>query len=262
MPLQVLTLDSARYPISEVAITSQFVVLPTMADVREVLQTAHLATVVLLDPLDSEGNLNPDIRLLLADSGMIPVVAWMDVAAHVHIVPELFDLGIADVADVTLERTSLALLPRLEAAVGRPLKRRIEAALPRYLSQNAITLLRAAVDAVMRGNGTPALAASFGSTERTVSGWCSREGLPVPGRLQTWLRLLLALGLLESSDRTVLATALAAGYSAEHSLRRTLRTLLGQAAGSLRDCSLAFGIEGFVRELGEIRDLRRATSSG
>jgi hypothetical protein len=260
MPKRVLVLDSPRINKLSLDDSPLFRVLATADELLDQLRDAHPATVVLLDPCDPEGGLDASTRAILAKAGVIPVIGLVDLAAAgvIPIARELFDLGISDIADLAQERTPEALLPRLKAAVGRPLKRRIEAVLPRYLSQNGITLTRAAVDAVVRGEGATALAAPFGSLERTVSGWCAREGLPPPRRLQAWLRLLLSLALLESSRRSILGAALAAGYSTEHSLRRTFKALINRGeTTALRDYSFAAGAKAFVEELGAQRDLQR-----
>jgi hypothetical protein len=235
-------------------------VYSNLDDFLEALSLAPPDAVALIEPFTRSGRVRWEARRVLSAAGVVPVVATVDLSASsVAGLRELLDQGLSDWIDLGVERTPAAMAPRLAGAVGRPLKQRIDPALPPHLSHNARTLLFAAVDAVTRHGGAGHLAASLGVTERTVSGWCVREGLPPPRRLHAWLRLLLASALLESAQRTVLLAARAAGYANEQSLRRAIRQFIGAAeASSPRTCTFHGVVQAFVAELGELRDRRRA----
>ncbi|HEU0015824.1 MAG TPA: hypothetical protein VFQ45_19255 [Longimicrobium sp.] len=188
------------------------------------------STVVLLDlPAFAAGDERvAAVRAVTAAAPLLPVLGLLPFTPeHAATLERLLAAGISDVADTQIERDAGALLPRLLRVHAQPFQRRVEQGLSPFVSQNALTLLRAAAHvAVDRGNADD-LARLFGAGERTVAGWCAREGLPAPRRLLAWLRALLALALLEEPRRTVLSCARAAGFANDHPLRRSLRELLG-----------------------------------
>jgi AraC-like DNA-binding protein len=168
----------------------------------------------------------------------------------------LLDQGVTDIADVDLETTANAIRPRLQAVHAQPLKRLVEPALSRFASANTHTLVRAAAEVAVDGGTAVDLAEVFRSTERTVSGWCAREALPPPRRLLAWLRLVLALSLLESPHRSVARAAQGAGYSFDHSLRRAVRDMLGGDAPP-RERTASQALDAFASELRLLREQRR-----
>lgn len=89
-----------------------------------------------------------------------------------------------------------------------------------------------------------------------MSGWCAREPLPPPRRLLAWLRLILALALLESPHRSVARAARGAGYSFDHSLRRAVRDMLGGDAPP-RERTVSQALDAFASELRSLREQRR-----
>ena len=166
----------------------------------------------------------------------------------------LLDQGVTELADAELEGTPDAIRPRLEAVHAQPLKRLVEPALSRFVSTNARTLVRAAAQVTTDGGKADDLAAIFGATERTVSGWCVREALSPPRRLLAWMRLILALALLEAPRRSVANAAMGAGYSFDYALRRAVRDMLG---GTPRQRSVSDALTGFGTELRLLRERRR-----
>jgi transcriptional regulator GlxA family with amidase domain len=165
---------------------------------------------------------------LLSVTRILPVVAALPLAPkYTAATRELLALGVAEIIDADFERTAAALRSRLLAAHAKPLKNLVEPALSRFVSENALTLIRGAIEtAVDRGSALD-LAGVFGAADRTVTGWCHRERLPPPRRLLAWMRVLLALALLREPRRSVLNAAVSAGYGTEHALRRVLREFLG-----------------------------------
>lgn len=201
------------------------------------LRSAHPSTVALVDPYGgrADGPLAPELAPLMVRH---PSVAFVAAVPFLH--PEriadvrtLLDWGVSELVNLDLDTGPRAVTSLLCAAHARPLKRRLEPVLLRYVSQNAITLLRAATEVAVDGGAAPDLAERFGVMPRTVSVWCAREALPPPRRLLAWMRVLLAATLLEDPGRTAAAAARACGYSTDRSLRRAAGILLGpHAAGA------------------------------
>jgi AraC-like DNA-binding protein len=200
-------------------------------DLIAAAREAAPSTVLIIAPFDQPALPVPNPRvpeLIGASAGVIPILALVPFqSACTAGVRTLLDQGVTEIADVHLEATPDAIRPRLQAVHAQPLKRLAEPALSRFASVHTHTLVRAAAEVAVDGGTAMDLAEVFRSTERTVSGWCAREALPQPRRLLAWLRLILALSLLESPHRSVARAARGAGYSFDHSLRRAIRDMLG-----------------------------------
>jgi AraC-like DNA-binding protein len=218
------------------------------------------SAVVIVAPFDDPAVsvLNQRLpELIGASAGLVPVLALVPFqSAFTAAVQTLLDQGVTDIADVHLEGAPDALRPRLQAIHAQPLKRLVEPALSRFASANTRTLVRAAAEVAVDGGTAVDLAETFRSTERTVSGWCAREALPQPRRLLAWLRLILALALLESRHRSVAKAAMGAGYSFDHSLRRAVRDMLGGDAPP-RERTVSQALAAFASELRSLREQRR-----
>lgn len=210
------------------------------------------STVAIIHAVDG-GVPHPRVRDLVAAAGLVPVVPVIALdAPNAAALATLFDWGVADIADARLEARPAALTARLESAHARIFKQRLEPQLSRFVSMDALTLIRAASGVVVDRGAATDLALRFEVSERTVAGWCARSALPPPRRLFAWLRLLLSLALLDTPGRTLTDAARCAGYR-DHSLRRSARELLGittrLTGGLFTVAATAFNVE--LRELRE-----------
>lgn len=163
----------------------------------------------------------------------IPVVGL--VARGAAVTPEVRTLigeRLSGIAAVERELASVGAW-QLRRAHARPFKRRIEAGLSGLVSGRALLLLRSAVEVVVDRAGAAALAARLGVGERTAADWFRRSGLPFPGRVLAWLRVLLGVALMEE-PRAIQNVAHGAGYSNAHAFRRAVLKLLPDASPDLR----------------------------
>jgi AraC-like DNA-binding protein len=172
------------------------------------------------------------------------------------IVRQVLELGVTELLDAPMELTSEALRARLLASHAQPLKRAVEPLLSRFVSTNALTLIRASAEVAVDGGTLRDLARIFDSSERTITTWCTREALPPPRRLLAWLRLFLGLTLLAEPQRSVMNAAMSAGYL-DYSLRRAIKLFLGEE-GAVRGRTLAEAVAVFNAELRELRETVRA----
>ena len=206
-------------------------VVPDWSALHDALRDAPPSTVAVVDPYHHTGDDDaPAARVYetLRRFPSVPLVAALDFRpGRAGEVKTLLEWGISEMVDLELERTLAAFLLRVRQAHARPLKRRMEAEIPRQVSANGLTLLRAAAEVAVDGGGALDVARLFGVETRTVAAWCEREGLPAPRRIQTWARTLLAAMLLEEPERSMVGVARACGYANDHALRRALRQLLG-----------------------------------
>jgi hypothetical protein len=254
----VLLLDSeALEPLTRLAAPFEAQAMD-WAGLTETAQLAAPSTVVVIDPFARRGSPDLDARIpaLLAAARMLPVVALVPFRArYAGAARALLDAGVAELADAGLEQTAEAIRMRLLSVHAQPLKKRIEASLSRFVSVDGLTLVRAAAEVAADHGTAVELGRLFDAKERTVAGWCARENLPPPRRLLAWVRLLLALALLEERHRSVLNAATCAGLT-DYSLRRALGELLGGRAPT-RERTLRDGLAAFNAELRELREKAR-----
>ena len=225
------------------------------------LRVASPATVLVLDPYAGErpGELFPRLRDLLRRFPSLTVVAALELKReNVSDVAMLLDWGISEVLDASTERTPRAVAARLRQAHARPLKRRLEGALSKYVSAEARTLLMAAAEVAVEGGGAPELAERLGWSPRTLTERCARADLPPPRQVQAWMRILLACALLDDPGRTVYSAAFACGYSTDRSLRRAVATFLDADTTALRrEGAFEAAARAFNATLREIREAER-----
>ena len=220
---------------------------------RERARSAPPSAVVLVRARgDAE---EAELRELIRETPSVPMVAAIDfrraTAAQVR---TLMDAGLAEIADGDAGTPLRALVPVLRRAHARPLKRRIEERLPVWLPEDARTLIRAAAETVVELGGRETFAGIFGVYVRTAADWCRELDLPPPRRLLGWVRVLLALTLLEEAHRTVISVALACGYRDNSSLKRAIENFAGTASlASIRDQRFAPAFDRFADELRALR---------
>ncbi|HEX6747007.1 MAG TPA: helix-turn-helix domain-containing protein [Longimicrobium sp.] len=234
-------------------------------DLAGAMETAPPAVTVIADAyLGAQPGAGPSPRLreLLEWRPSIPVIAALPlVPEHGPDAVALFAWGVSQVLDLLMEARPAVVQARLRDTRARPLKRRVEAILSQYASENARNLLRAASEVAVEGGGAPELARLFGADPRTVAAWCRREGLPAPRRLLAWTRVLLAAMLLREEGRSIVNSARGAGYATDHALRRAMRELVGGDPATISRGELFDrAAERFNAELRDLREDARERS--
>jgi AraC-like DNA-binding protein len=234
-------------------------------DLLLAIRNATPSTVVVVQPFAGDSAIpNAWIRNLTGAAGLVPVVALVRFQpAYKAGIETLLSWGVTEIADQEFEASSSAIRQRLLDSHGKPFKARVEQHLSQRVSQNGVTLLRAAAAVALDGGTSVDLAHSLGSSERTVPGWCTREGLPAPRRLLAWMRALLAVALLEQQHRSVLQVARCVGYASDHPLRRAFRELLGgEPSAKPRERSFEGAMQRFNEELRTLREQARRVKPG
>lgn len=225
---------------------------------RELARAAPPSSVVLVRARGGDAEA-AEVRELIRATPSVPVVAavaFREVTAGQ--VRGLLDAGVAEIATLAGSGELRALVPTLRRAHARPLKRRIEERLPVWVPEDARTLVRAAAGTVVDRGGREAFAGTFGVYVRTAADWCRELDLPPPRRLLGWVRVLLALTLLEEARRTVINVALACGYKDNSSLKRAIENFSGTPAlASIRDQHFDRAFDAFAAELRSLRHAGR-----
>lgn len=235
-----------------------FQVLPmdNWADAFQCARDASPESLMLVDPyLDDAAAPSPELFRLLATHPSLSLLVALDLTPErVGDVREMLGAGISGMVNLRLDTTPEITARHFHDAVARPFKRRLEDLLSPYVSPDARTILNAAAEIAVLGGGAAELAALFGVTPKTLTGWCVEAGLPRTRQLQLWMRLLLATLLLEDRGRTLHKAAVAAGYAAERSLRRAAEQMLGAGPKMLRGTGALERVgRGFNEELRKYR---------
>lgn len=227
-------------------------------ELRSAMRNAAPSSVVVVRPFTDDSAVpDPRVRDLVAAAPLVPVVALVPFrVSYTQGARILLLWGVSELADAELEAHPAAIRQRLLDSHAQPFKARVEQHLSRFVSQSGVTLIRAASAVVVDGGTAGDLAVAIGSSDRTVPGWCVREGLPAPRRLLAWMRALLAVALLEDPNRTVLQVARGAGYASDTPLRRAFREVLGDTGVPPRERTFPAAMALFNAELEELR--RRA----
>ncbi len=242
----------------------QFHWVTSWEGLREMVRSAPPAALVVVDPYRESPHPNqvsPALGNLLREFPSLTVLAAFEVGPGCfEQVRRLGEWGVAQVICLDEEHTVISLEQRLRSASGRPLRSLVERSLPPYTSGYARAILGAAVQVVSAGGHTRDLARALDITERTLTRWCQRAGLPVPRRLLAWMRILLAAELLDDPGRRVVDLAYACGYSADASLRLALKTFLGRTPTELRqEGAFAVASREFLAALAEARAKQRVS---
>jgi AraC-like DNA-binding protein len=217
------------------------------AELAERVRVAAPSTIAVVR-VEASGDA-AELRGLMRATPSVPVVAAVSFRqAGAAQVGALLMAGIAEIVNLDMLPVLAGMVPTLRRAHARPLKRRLEAGLPVW-----------AAETVVDRGGRPRFAGIFGVYVRTVAIKSRELNLPPPRRLLAWVRVLLALSLLEESERTVINVTHVCGYRDNSSLKRAIENFTSTPAlASIRDQSFAAAFDRFASEL---RDLRLGTHS-
>jgi AraC-like DNA-binding protein len=164
---------------------------------------------------------------------LTPIVVWGDLDGR-----ELFRLGKAGAAEVVLARDgcNAELVGEvLQDQLGEGLADVLDRRLGQRLEPDARALLRFAAERVPEQAQVPDLATGLEVSVSTLERRCERWGLPTPGRVLLWLRVLYGLRWLMESGRSVESVSEQLGYSSGAAFRRAIKTTVGGRPSPLRN---------------------------
>jgi AraC-like DNA-binding protein len=164
---------------------------------------------------------------------LTPVIAWGDADGR-----ELFRLGKAGAADVVVsghaDNTTL-VREIVEQALSRGLWPMLESRLRDGIDADALELIRYASEHIVDQIQVPELASAFEVSISTLERRCERWGMPTPGRLLLWLRVMHGLRWLLEPGRSVESVGHQLGYSSGAAFRRAIKATTGGSGGAFRD---------------------------
>jgi AraC-like DNA-binding protein len=217
------------------------------------------STVLVLEPYADGGNAPPEFWDVLGRFPSLSVIAAVPLPRVSNVELRKMQMGgVSEFLNLRLAHSPALVARVADNAFARPLKRRVDAGLSRFLMGDARVLIRGAAEVATCAGSAEGLAKAFGVSPPTVTKWCEALRLPPPRRLQLWLRLALAAQLMEDVGRSIPQAARAAGYATDRSFRRALQDLVGENPRDLR-AQGAFPrvMTAFNADLREFRGQRR-----
>ncbi len=181
------------------------------------------ASILLMDAVDVEC-----MNVLRSDRlRNTPVLALLlPVRSETHLIVDLIRSGANDVVIVGIDDLSQKVSDAL--TVGRSnFGRSIRDLGTTAPTLEASEIINACLEHVLRGEGLREVAIGRGQSPRTLARRFSRSGLPTPGRLMRWVRLLLAVEELQQSRRSAVQIARSHGYSSLTAFRHALQVTAG-----------------------------------
>ncbi|HYW13592.1 MAG TPA: helix-turn-helix domain-containing protein [Longimicrobium sp.] len=214
-------------------------------ELREHARTAPPSSVVLVRTRGAPNEVG-ELEDLIHETPSVPVVAAVEFGrVDAGRVRAVLATGVAEILNLDGVRGLEAIVPTL------------------WMPADARTLLRAAAETVVDHGGRDVFAGIFGVYARTLSARCTDLHLPAPRQLLGWMRVLLALTVLEEAGRTVMNVALSCGYNDNSALKRAIENLVGApASGSIRDQRFEPAFDDFLEELRALRHGSPARRSG
>jgi AraC-like DNA-binding protein len=164
---------------------------------------------------------------------LTPILVWGDMDGR-----ELYRLGKAGATEVILSRDAddrQLVGELLDSTFDRGLAALIDGRLRGRVADEARSLVRYATERIPSQIQVPGLAAAHDVSVSTLERRCERWGLPTPGRLLLWLRVLYGLRWLLEPGRSVESVADQLGYSSGAAFRRAIKTTVGGRPSPLRN---------------------------
>lgn len=154
-----------------------------------------------------------------------PVLAWGELEGR-----DLYRLGKAGTANVILAHdadNTPQVTEIIRNTLERGIPRLVETGLQGQLHPDALELVRYAAQRIPNHIQVPDLATAFETSVSTLERRCERFGVPTPGRLLLWLRVLYGLHWLAEPGRSLESIADQLGYSSGAAFRRAIQATSG-----------------------------------
>lgn len=172
--------------------------------------------------------------------------------------------GVHELVFRGVDDTSLTLQQALARASQSSAAREVFRVLRPRISPEAAPIIEACVQYAWPELSSRELARALGTNIKSLVQRCRAVGLPAPGALLTWVRLMIVAYLLEAEGRSLSQIAAALGMPSGSPLRNLLKRYTGQRALEVRaHGGVNVVIEAFLRpDAFGRQSLRRARADG
>lgn len=208
--------------------------------VQELSATLHEQGIdvvaVLAEARDVANNpTSPVLATLIARFPGIPFLGYCGMGvSHAEELRELAKAGVHELVFRDLEDSPALLRAKLgrgiEARAGALVLRRLSAMLPETLHG----LVSYTVSFPRESHEMETVALALGVHRKTLVNWCRRAGAPPPSTLVTWVRLLLAVEILQTPGHTVERVAHALEFASGSAFRNLSQRYFGRRPADLR----------------------------
>lgn len=193
--------------------------------------------VLIVEPSDERGTPTaPFVRQLIAARCDLPVIGYCSIPRDdTGGVVDLSRAGVHELLFRNATDSTLQIRQTLHSAVrawaGAAIFRRVADGLPGQLR----AVVRYCLYYPTRATSVGAVANAIGIDRKTIANRCARAGLPVPGAVIGWCRLLIAAHLLRSQLSTVEAVALQLDFPSATSFRNMFKRYTGMRPADVRE---------------------------
>lgn len=191
---------------------------------------------VLAEARDTRNNpVAPALTTLMTQFAAVPFLGYCGIgASHAEELRELARAGVHELVFRDIDDRPTLLRAKLgrgiEACAGAHVLRRLSAQLPDTL--HGIVAYCASFP--RESHEIEKVALALGVHRKTLVNWCQRAHAPPPSTLVTWVRLLLAVEILQSPGHTIERVAHALEFASGSAFRNLCRRYFGRRPAELR----------------------------
>ena len=201
----------------------------------------------------------PALTMLMAQYPDVPFLGYCGVGvSHAEEVRELARAGVHELVFRDVDDRPTLLRAKLnrgnEVRAGANVVRRLSGQLPELLHG----IVAYCVGFPRESHEIERIALALGVHRKTLVNWCQRARTPPPSVLVTWVRLLLAVEMLQVPGHTVERVARGLGFASGSGFRNLCRRYCGRRPAELR-CPA--GREAAYRAFAKSLERRRRTTS-
>jgi AraC-like DNA-binding protein len=216
-----------------------------------VVRSVPRVSAVIVEPFDAHRTpVAPTLARLRAE---YPGVALIGLCQPAHRfsseIVALVQAGVHELVFRGVDDTSEAFRQTLARATQTSAAREVLNALRPYLTGDALAIVETCVQYAWPDFSSRALANVLGVNVKTLVKQCRVSGLPSPGALLNWVRLMVVAYLLEAEGRALEHVAAAFGLDSASPLRNLMKRYTGLRSLEVRTGGgLKVVIEAFLRD--------------
>ena len=216
-----------------------------------VTRSVPRVSAVIAEPFDARRiPVAPTLARLRAEYPGVALIGLCQ-AAHKHSteIVALVNAGVHELVFRGVDDTAEAFRQTLARATQTSAAREVLNALRRHLTSDAMAIVETSVQYAWPGFSSRQLAQVLGVNVKTLVKQCRTSGLPSPGALLNWVRLMVVAYLLEAEGRALEHVAAAFGLESASPLRNLMKRYTGLRALEVRTSGgLKIVIEAFLRD--------------
>ena len=216
------------------------------ARVASILGSSPPVSILMLEPFDKTRA--PSATLVARMREVRPELCIIGYLARGN-AADFLEFARAGVHDIVFrgETAEAALRESITRGLRTVARGRVLTALEDSLSHDALALVGFCLEYVSTSTSHVDVAKRLGVDRKMLQKRCRLAGLPAPGALFTWTRLMSAAAMLDSPGRRVEDVAASLAFGSASALRNALKRHTGMSATELRrGGALATVIEAFM----------------